>query len=235
MKRSMATPLAAEKPTPTLEFSNDLTNLHNDATVVRSGYQARPRQCTFSYRFVSEAQTTESVAHRDRKHSQMDQSVERSNVKRLLQAVLDANGHLSARRELLLSNDPRPVDRRPDYRQQGSSPHQRDETQIRCRRHQTKRIRLRTKLGHLDTPADPPTRKRPLWALPQRSSLLALSMTCQNATWKCANLLEAQPVHICLSTDDKSDFAPTYKATRTVATRVLGDGTSSPCNRIPSM
>ena len=190
MKLSMANPLATEEPTFTLKFSNDLPNLHNHTTVVRSKCQARPRQCTFLCEFLSEAQTTEPVVHQDRKHCQMDRSVERSIVKRVSQAVPDANAHLSTRLEQLLPNDLRPVDRRPDYHQQSSSSHQRDETQIRYRRHRTRRIRLRTTHGHWDTPADPPTRKRPLWAPLQRSSLLALSMTCQNATWKCAKIIE---------------------------------------------
>jgi hypothetical protein len=49
------------------------------------------------------------------------------------------------------------------------------------------------------------------------------------------SILDHVPIHVCLSTDDKSDIAPTYEATRTVETRVLGGGTSSPCRRIPSI
>ncbi len=124
------------------------------------------------------AKTTESMVHQDQIHCRMDRSVERSIVKRLWQVVLDAIAHLSTRLEQLRPNDLRPVDRRPDYRQQSSSAHQRDETQIRCRRHRTRRIRLRATLGHLDTRANPPTKKRPQWDRPQISSPRALSMAC---------------------------------------------------------
>jgi hypothetical protein len=195
----MATPLPTEEPSLILKFPNDLTNLHDYTTVVRSRCQTKIKKCAFTFRFLSEAKTTEPVAHQDRRHCRMGRSVERLNAQHQSQVVLDASAHPSTRPERLPLNDLRPAGRQQGYHRQGSSSRRRDETQIRCRRHRTTRIRLRTTHDHSGTPVDPPTKTRPHWALPQRSSLLARSMTCQDANRIRTNLLETQPVHLSIS------------------------------------